>query len=123
MNKMNKIVNYTKTHGKTIAISTVTGVLGIVCGVIGYKTYISKNYGTLIRLVDDYGSHANGETFCQELTTFLESATKSIYPCIPAPESDIRLDETVSEDLLGWLVKHGYNPDDKISSVLVGFKK
>lgn len=123
MNKMSEIVRYTNVHGKTIAIATIAGVLGTVCGCIGYKTYISKNYGRLIRGINELGKNVDGEYFYREFCDFLDNATKSIYPAIPGPGADIRLVDAVSEELLAFLMKHDYSPDDKISSILIGFKK
>lgn len=121
MNKMNKVVEYVKEHKNEIAIAAFVGVVGTACGIIGHKMYISKNYGELIKLVEEHGKNASGETFNHELCSFLDSTTGKMYPAIPASGQTLR--DAVSEDLLEYFVKKGANPDTKISGVFVGTLK
>lgn len=121
MKKMNKVVEYAKTHKKEIVTTIIVGGVGIVCGIAGYKMYISKNYGELIKLVDEYGKNTKGETFYRELCNFLDSTTGKMYPTIPA--GDAALGDAVSEDLLEYFLEKGVSPDAKISGLFVGTKK
>lgn len=119
MNKMNKVVEYVKNHKKEIAITAFVGTIGAVCGIVGHKLYISKNYGELIGLVNEYGKSANGQSLNERLCKFLDNTTGTVYPCFPV-NGDKTLSDGLGGELLNELLEDGFDPNTKISGVMFG---
>jgi hypothetical protein len=119
MNKIDKFKDYMKANGEEIAIGIAVGAFNIGCGIIMHKMYVSKKYGELIKLTNKFKVNKEGETCYQGLCEFLRNA-HSVYPVIPGFDAELR--DAVSEELVEHIGKYGYNPDDKISGMLVGFK-
>jgi hypothetical protein len=119
MNKMNKVVEYVKTHKKEIAITAFVGTIGAVCGIVGHKLYISKNYGELIKLVNERGECAKGRSLNERLCAILGNTTGSVYSCIPV-NGDKTITEALGGELLEVFLEDGFDPNTKISGVMFG---
>jgi hypothetical protein len=119
--KENKFVGFIKTHKKEIAVATAATVVGVAAGVVGYKCYLSKDYGKLLKLLREYGPNPIGASMTQSVTTFLENATRSVQPLVPKVEKTIS--DSLSDELVSLFAENGINPDTTIvSGILVGLK-
>lgn len=119
MNKMNKVVEFVKSHKKEIAITAFVGTIGAVCGIVGHKLYISKNYGELIKLVNEHGECTKGRSLNERLCAILGNTTGSVYSCIPV-NGDKTITEALGGELLEVFMEDGFDPDIKISGVMFG---
>lgn len=121
MNKK-KVVEFIKTHKKEIVIATVAGVAGVAAGFVGYKLYVSKNYGKLFKLFFEFGANADGIPMSQTVVEFLDEATLSVQPVVPYTSRTIR--DSFSEEVISVFTQHGFDVDTTaISGMLVGLKE
>lgn len=123
MEKMKNIVEFAKKNKKEIITVAAAGTVGILCGLVGYKIYISKNYGSLIKLINQYNNDTTGKSSTQMLTDFLDRTTDKLHPAIPCEGVEKRLCDMLSNDLLEAFVEAGVDPDTKVSGIIVGTLK
>lgn len=117
-----QVKDYVMEHKKEFTIATIAGVVGVFGGVICHKGYISKNYGDLIKAINNFEATPLGVSMVDDTVKFFKKATHSVQAVTPNYEQTIKqaFDEgAVSE----YLEKHsGLSPNTIVTGVLVGIK-
>lgn len=120
--KQNKVVAYIEKNKDIIIIGVVSCILG---GTIAWgleKHWLNSEYGKLIEVVREFGKdRTNGRTLADNLTSFMNGATRSVLPC-EVLEGATKTLADLGELGVAVCDIRGIDATTEISGVLIGIK-
>lgn len=117
MNKID-INGFIENHKQEIAIAAVSGVVGIVGGIIGHKLYV-KDYGAMMHVAREL-KLKNSKLATKALVHILHGSY-GMYWDIPGSANRLTLRDVLSDEAYALATEDGY-PNVEITGLMVGVK-